>query len=391
MESPDHISCVELHGPLIELLEGHKIAAQADGDWVTFPAYPGRIQGLLLDLQDVHPLCSTQVTIRFSPWPGCIVCESFAGIGPSRDERIAWALAVFAQNTLHVLLRVFFGTDCGGQTNEWTLTNRGVPRTVTDGHVLCRGSEEAGIKLDWVKGFQRMLAAQPLSEGTHWVRLYFAQLDRQINALELLLDNEPWSDALATARSLPWPLSSGFLTCRMFLVIQGGVDVSRAIGLIVEHPQADDEQLEKLLIATGLSVIDARRVLLLAPIAFGDVLLRGLGIVDTTVPILDDGVRRTSINLETSPIYRAACAVAANVRSQGTMSSAEFFALAGRDARVKAVNSALHAGSEPQNLKLSPMVILWKEALPLCETPKVESASGRRRWTWFWQRSAKRI
>lgn len=110
MEPPDCSSPEELHGALMELFAGHGVPAESRGDWVTFPDYPGRkLQGLVFDRKDAHPLSSTQVDVRFSPWSGCMIVESLSGIADSREDRIRESLAVFAQNTLHVLLRVFFG------------------------------------------------------------------------------------------------------------------------------------------------------------------------------------------------------------------------------------------------------------------------------------------
>ena len=78
----------ELHGVLLELAKAHGVVAATEGDWVVFPGYPARLRGLIYDLTDVHPMCSTQVDIRFSPWPGCLVCESFAGLAETRAGRI---------------------------------------------------------------------------------------------------------------------------------------------------------------------------------------------------------------------------------------------------------------------------------------------------------------
>lgn len=122
-------------------------------------------------------------------------------------------------------------------------------------------------------------------------------MDRRPTALELLLDNKPWTTAIESARSLPLPLLDGFFSIRMFLVIQGGVDVGRAIGLMSQHAEADQERIEALLVAAGLSAIDARRILVLVPIAFGRLLLERLGVVASTVCTVDNGVSRTSIEL----------------------------------------------------------------------------------------------
>src|SRR4051812_39433604 len=96
MEAPDCSPPEELHDALIELLLAHDIPAQAEGEWVTFSGRPGRMQGLIFHRKDVHPHCSNQVDIRFSPWPGCVICESFVGIAATREDQIREALAVFA-------------------------------------------------------------------------------------------------------------------------------------------------------------------------------------------------------------------------------------------------------------------------------------------------------
>jgi hypothetical protein len=389
MEPPDCSRPEELHPVLIDLFQRHGVAAQADGDWVNFPDHTGKVQGLVFELNDVHRTCSTQVDIRFSPWPGCLICESFGGIADSRQQRVGEALAVFAQNSLHVLLKVFLDIDCGEHTEEWSVVNQGVRRAITHGHAFCRGTGPFKARLDWVKGFQRMLASVPLSEGTHWLRLYVAQLDRQPHTLELLLDNEPWSAALPTARSLRWPRASGFFSVRMFLVIQGGLEVSRAIGVLAQNAEADDGRLEELLVERGFSTIDARRIIVLAPIAFGGRVLERLGIAPPTVCTLDDGVSCTPIDLQTSPIFQESRSTALNALENGVMTRDEFFAIAGRDASLKAVNTALTAGSKPEDLKLTGPVIAWREAVALCVPSKIEPAPMDNAWERFWRRSGR--
>ena len=107
-------------------------------------------------------------------------------------------LGIFAQNTLHVLLSTFLGLDQGEQINQWSFVNDGVTQTVTDGDLLLRGNVPANMRPDWLQGFQQLLASQPPSAGTHWVRLYYAQINAHPIELELLLDNEPWTDVLPT-------------------------------------------------------------------------------------------------------------------------------------------------------------------------------------------------
>ena len=376
-------SPLELQGFLLQLFQGHAVDAKADGDWITFPGRPGRILALVFDLDEVDPKCSTQVDIRFSPWPGCEICESFSGLAESREERIKQALSKFALNTFHVFLKVFLKIDCCEQTQEWQLTNQQVARTVTDGNAAFAGEIPANLPTVWIEQFHQLLATQPLSEGTHWIRLYYAQMEGKRLTLELLLDNDPWLSAIPVADSIPWPTGPGFFSLRQFLVLQGGLDVTRAIGLMAQHPQADDEQWTSLLISAGCSPIDAKRIVILAPIAFGRQLLQGLGVTTTTQCQLHNG---PIIDLRSSPIFRTACTLAADFPKKRSMTQGEFFAIASRDACVNAVNQALSAGSEPRNLKFKSLTVFWDAAEPLCPlgSPVPDQTSVSKPWWKIW-------
>jgi hypothetical protein len=375
----------ELRAALSALLEGHGINTGSDGDWLTFPGRQGKIQGLIFDLKNVHPFVSTQVDCRFSPWPGCLICESFAGMGETREARIQNALEAFVSNSLHVLLKVFLGADCHERTNPYTITNHGVRFTVTDGHALLRANAAASPGTDWFKGFQELLETRPLPEGTHWIRIYYAQLDGKPSALELLLDGRTWADAMPAARGLAWPRLDGFLSLRLFLVLQGGVDVGQVIGLIAGNAHADDKRLEEIVVAAGLTTLDAKRLNVLIPIAFGGRLLENLGINPSTVCQIDDGRTRTTVDLASSHLFQQARTIAATALADGSLSRDEFLALAGRDASLQAVNSALLAGSQPSDLRLAPTTILWTEAAPLCTAPEREEPPKRNPWWRMWR------
>ena len=240
-------------------------------------------------------------------------------------------------------------------------------------------------------GFQQLLASQSLSEGTHWVRLFYSQHNRQPSELELLLDNDPWSDALAAAGSLSFPSGDGYFSLRMFMVIQGGLDIGRGIGIIAQHPEADDEHLEAYLLAAGISSLNARRIIVLAPIAFGRKLLQRSGVEIPTVCTIDDGSSKVSVDVQTSPVYVEAARLAEEAYKSGTMAGGEFYNVAGRDACYKAFANALNAGSKPENLKFAGATISWYEKEPLCAKPeyipvKVQSqpSAARKPWWNFW-------
>ena len=193
---------------------------------------------------------------------------------------------------------------------------------------------------------------------------------------------------MPAAGKLPWPRLDGFLSLRIFLVLQGGVDVGRAVGVIAGNPEADDERLEELLIASGLTALDASRLILLIPIAFGGRLLDRLGVKLSTRCQIDDGNSRSTVDLLSSGLFQRAQALAETALEEGTLSRDEFLAIAGRDSAFKAVNNALHAGSDPKHLKLASTIIFWREPAPLCPLTSESSLSRKRKpWWRFGERS----
>jgi hypothetical protein len=208
-------------------------------------------------------------------------------------------------------------------------------------------------------------------------------MDRRPTMLELLLDNQEWTSGVEAARALPFPLMDGFFSARMFLVIQGGQDVGRGIGVMASHPGAEDEQLEALLIDAGCCAVDARRMIVLLPIAFGRAILERLGVAVPTVCTVDDGTSRSLVDLQASVIFQEACASGRKVFNEGTLSREEFMAIAGRDSNFRAVNEALYTGSRPEDLKLEP-TILWSEREPLCGGGGAAPDSKNRPWWRIW-------
>ena len=154
--------------------------------------------------------------------------------------------------------------------------------------------------------------------------------------------------------------------------------------LMAQHPEADEGRLADLLVNAGLSAVDARRVLLLVPIAFGRYVLEGLGIVVSTVCTVDDGVSRTSIDLQSSDIFQEASVIAKKALLEGAITRDELLAIARRDASVKAASELLHAGTDRRNLVLAPLTILWREQEPLCEARPIELKPKDKPWWRIW-------
>ncbi len=291
-----------------------------------------------------------------------MIVESFAGFGETLEERIAHALRTFAGNTLHVLLAAFLGIDDGDQADRERFTNDGVPRMVTHGNAACAGDPDLAGSTGWYLQFLDLLAEHPIPPGTHWIRLFHAQLDRKQLGIELLLDNERWCAAEPALRAIDWPRADGYFSMRMFLVVQGGLDIGVAVGVLALHPEAGGEEARHLLIHAGLPPVEARRASITVPLAFGRQLLEGMVEYPETCEVR--GPDSTCIvEIASVPGFQQAAEIAARARSDGSLSRDQYVSIAMRDALAKAVNQALTEGHEVSGGKAE-VVVLWPESEP---------------------------
>src|SRR5262249_55783631 len=158
---------------------------------------------------------SVQLDVRFEVAPGQTVIESFAGVGQTREQALADALQNFAANSFHVILAAFLERDDAQVSKEeWSMGGR--KRSVTVGNVGIRGKPPVqGAQLvGWFKLFEEKLKSEQLAPGTHWVRLYYAQLRGKAIACEVLLDNEMWEEMQADMAAIDWPAGQDFYSVR---------------------------------------------------------------------------------------------------------------------------------------------------------------------------------
>lgn len=206
---------------LLELFRNHHVEAQSDGEWLTFPGRPVRASATIAGEQkhgDVIKM--VQLDIRLDLGSGRIIGESFAGVGDSTEAAIAEAFENFAANSLHVLLRGFFlESDDQVSVDEWEIG--GKLRRVIIGRMGIRGRlpDPDQPPVDWFPTAVDKLKAMPLDAGTHWLRIYFAQMDHKVSNLEVLLDNDDWELLREQIASIEWPSGKEFFSVRVFVLI----------------------------------------------------------------------------------------------------------------------------------------------------------------------------
>jgi hypothetical protein len=149
---------------------------------------------------------------------------------------------------------------------------------------------------------------------------------------------------------------------RLFLILQsettGTLGVTEMAGIIGEMIDGEDDAIREELTRRGASPAVAEQAVALIPLAFGRVLVTRLGVKPPASAILlsEAGERRT-IELGTNPIFWEASQLAETGLRTGTMTREQFESVALRSVEVKALNNALHGGSNPKNLIMSEPVM----------------------------------
>jgi hypothetical protein len=147
------------------------------------------------------------------------------------------------------------------------------------------------------------------------------------------------------------------------------IAILRAAGVFEKNPSASNEELRAAMLAAGLSARDTDDILEFVPLAFGRVLLDGMGIVfsEKYIRIDKNGQEIFRNWLEWEKFFREGLAAAPVVMM--TSGKEAFTAIALRSSEVQAVNNALNAGASAENLQAS---------LPVFFGPP------RRKWWQLW-------
>lgn len=219
---PPHPPLSEINTYLFELFRSHGFTGTPQGDWVAFPTQNVKINGAIVKELKLQTNISVQFDVHLEFEPGHTIIESFAGVGETKERAILDAQKNFTLNSFYVFLAAFFGVqDEKVVQNDWVIN--GQRKLVTIGKVGTRGKFPAQTEqsIAWFNQFEETLkTASALSTGTHWVRLYYAQVGKKAIQCEVLLDNHDWPEMRSKMQATNWPPAEDFYTVRLFQIIQ---------------------------------------------------------------------------------------------------------------------------------------------------------------------------
>jgi hypothetical protein len=357
----------QVNESLLELFRAHGVEAVLLEEWVVFPGRNMRASASIVREIKQQAAMSVQLDVWFEIAPRRTIVESFAGLGETLERAVADAIHNFTANSLHVFLTAFFRSDdqqvsqeewvVGGRTSRVTIGNVGIR-----GKPPVQGEELVG----WFKRFEEKLKENQLRPGTHWVRLYYGQMQGRPMACEVLLNNDVWEEMQSEMAAVAWPVGEEFYSVRVFLVIQvsngGSVSPETAVAWLADIVAAWDEFTEEEVYSAmadaGVADAVADRAYKFTQLAWGRALLAGLGVRFSPEYVCFNASGEV---VESGRLTDERCFAAASRLAERYASTPGFKRLALMSADVNAVNNALHRGSKPEDLVTAP-AFLFLEA-----------------------------
>ncbi|MGE0435201.1 MAG: DUF6348 family protein [Planctomycetota bacterium] len=349
------------HGVAIEEHNDHLILADRNGERVVAMAR-------IFEINQHGAVHVVQFDVRLILANDQMIVESAGGIGEGAEAAAHEAFKGFANNSFHVLLVALLKPDADdSQVERHTWECGDQTFAVTSGPVTARGPLPKLPKKtgDWTTVLRNAVCAQPLTGGTHWLRLYVARSNDQPPTVEVLLDNVSWPAVIEQMAALPWPVADDFYSVRWFLLLQNDVpDVQLVVrAFLAGGGKRDEPAVLADLHAQGMSEQLAQQAVDFMPVAFGRELLRDIGINFVEhVDIVDStSGERVTVNLADEPVWCHVVRMAESARRGGTMAGDDFNAIALRSAEVGAIDQFLNQGGKPEEATLA-LAFAWPHA-----------------------------
>ena len=315
------------------------------------------------------------------------IIESFSGLGDDKMAMVENAVQNFIVSTFHILLSVFFSDEFDNQVEKerWQIGGRQFEMTIGD--FVSRGEVPKTLGTAWFDEYQKEVQKLPLSDGVHWLRLYYGQADKQAIAYEALLDNEHCQEIMPLVENFSWQPSENFYSIRVFLVAKHGVDFGRVAYLIANADELHQaiESLKQL----GLSELEAQKAVVFIPEAFGMVLMKQIGVqgdFPTKAQAINDNNQSIELDLNQETIFQEALHLAQSLWEQGYQESVQQLALIGAGIKILDRFLADDDSHQPEQLHFDNIATLFYISgltAPTTAQPILETKKSKPFWK-FW-------
>lgn len=164
-----------------------------------------------------------EVEFKIRVSAGSEIIEYVAGVGKTEHEAINDALLNFVLSTFHVVYKTFINPSDSHQTLD-PITINGRTRQIAMGDLMTRSgttNEIANVNAIRSK-IRAAIAALPLNERPHWIKIVYGQVKRKPVTVSATLDNQGHEGLTAMVEALSWPevKDSDYFIVKEFIAIK---------------------------------------------------------------------------------------------------------------------------------------------------------------------------
>lgn len=203
---------------LLELVQAHGYSAELRGEEVVVEGQLVCSVTLFGEWPMADGRVSTQLdfSLQFEKATHRKIKQSLAGWGKDAHEAIGVAFENFNRSTLHIVLGAFFPKKKHDITVEnWDLNGKKW-KVYFDSIVYLCADAETNNQLKNLPIFdtlKKCLGNKTYNEKINWVSVFVSG-----NVIEVLLNNEPWKEAVEVFEKLSWPQTGQYFSARIFVI-----------------------------------------------------------------------------------------------------------------------------------------------------------------------------
>jgi Family of unknown function (DUF6348) len=204
-------------------LQGHGASnVVVDADGVGIAGNPTRLRSSLYGSeQHTNGSFTAELEFRVLMPDRRELIEYVAGSGDTLKQAEDDAKVNFIVSTFHVVYRSFLNPNDPHQTEE-KITINGQPRVLVLGDTMTRSqtTNSSPNMFPFRDRFREILASQPLSSQTHWIKIIYANHHSNVMLCAVTLDNQDSPTLTDAVKNLSWPKQEEFYMVKQFIVVK---------------------------------------------------------------------------------------------------------------------------------------------------------------------------
>lgn len=336
---------------IAELFANHKIICTISENKIVFKTEQISIETYLFDRNSTEEFAVLQLDVYIFYGINPIL-ESFAGIGKDFETALIDAFENFKSNSFHTILSAFFTSKFDQEINKYNWKIDGKDFEIVSSNIGIRGKLNQELSTEWFDQFETEVQKLKLVEGTHWIRLYFAQKDNQTSVCEVLLNNECYVPLQQKAENFEWQIQDDFYAVRVFMILKTGIDFERVVKIVGSDEKYNDafSKLKKM----GLTELEIEKAFAYIPEVFGRKLIQDMGIEGTfsnKAIVVNSTNEKFKINLDNEELFCKATELISEITKNGWNDDLKQIAFT--SASLNTLNNALNKGAKLEDVKCS--------------------------------------